>query len=645
MNGLVQNVALIGDTASGKTSFISILRWMGEPNNGSPFQNLGADGNSKKYLDGLFSCINQGLVPPGTEHETELKFSEKYTPHAGAISSTFNFNLRDYKGGDLKSLDKDSPLFQSWASSDVLLVMLDVAKVREGGGELRSNLKCLWDVLGREEMNPGSKRVAVVFTQADKLNFSRVDHSSEKAMVFLEDNLPGFGKILDTAGFREWRCFLLASLGLEPKAEDGGIKKLEIENGEPVLNTFGYEELFDWLVVVKRKQWLMWFVGKSKPYVFTVVAVLLVFVAVVSFGLYRAFRAAKIVNDPTATVVQKAAATGEMKVEDRVQCVEDRIDRFKRTLDEHAGNQSAIEEIVKRENEFWENAVMSEEQRKRVNGIILDCKEALENRLVDTICSEVERGEDDSALNHIGEYERNRFITKMREEDVSKSRKTIRQRLLAVQRAKIANCVIGGTGDVEQMKQKLSMIREFRGYESEEQSREAARAVNDMQKLVEKQTFAISRIYVGTLKSNRKLFTMVASGVGWGTQLKDAQEEGHAMAWCSSHKDGIEVEWDDGELGKVEVPWKLGDAVRVEVYRQAYKRAKIIAALDIGFGDWLGLLQLLSGKTQMNICNSYDNFEGLPWVKIESRDFPDPEESLRLIKRYVLPGTYWQGEE
>ena len=53
--------------------------------------------------------------------------------------------------------------------------------------------------------------------------------------------------------------------------------------------------------------------------------------------------------------------------------------------------------------------------------------------------------------------------------------------------------------------------------------------------------------------------------------------------------------------------------------------------------DWLGFLRVLQPQAEMRTKD--DDFE--PRITIKCKEFPDPAKDLELIKRYVIPGTYW----
>ena len=240
-------VAIIGTSGSGKTCFIAAMRWLGECGTNARFISEGANGDSKNYLDDLHKKVNAGEVPPGTPKEFQLEVSERYVPSGGNQPSKIDFSLRDFKGGDLSALDADSPLLQSWTQCDLLMVLLDIENVQNQGAELQDNLRDLSSVLMRKEMEAHQKRLAIVVTQADKGGFSEGRHAPEEAEVLLEKNLPVFFERIKKCRFKETKCFLLASIGLEPEIDADGKSRVPEVDGAREWHPFGYEELFDWI--------------------------------------------------------------------------------------------------------------------------------------------------------------------------------------------------------------------------------------------------------------------------------------------------------------------------------------------------------------------------------------------------------------
>lgn len=269
-------VAIIGTSGSGKTCFIAAMRWLGECGTNARFISEGANGDSKNYLDDLHKKVSAGEVPPGTPKEFQLEFSERYVPSGGNHPSKIDFSLRDFKGGDLSALDADSPLLQSWTQCDLLMVLLDIENVQNQGAELQDNLRDLSSVLMRKEMEAHQKRLAIVVTQADKGGFSEGRHAPEEAEVLLEKNLPVFFERIKKCRFKETKCFLLASIGLEPEIDADGKSRVPEVDGAREWHPFGYEELFDWICAFQNEEasarFWAWFWAKSRPYV----AVLLV---------------------------------------------------------------------------------------------------------------------------------------------------------------------------------------------------------------------------------------------------------------------------------------------------------------------------------------------------------------------------------
>lgn len=67
-----------------------------------------------------------------------------------------------------------------------------------------------------------------------------------------------------------------------------------------------------------------------------------------------------------------------------------------------------------------------------------------------------------------------------------------------------------------------------------------------------------------------------------------------------------------------------------------------IASLSFGNGDWLGFLKALQPDAKMANHKDLAYFIGGPRITISSGEFPDAKRDLKLIERYVYPGSYWK---
>lgn len=646
MDSLIEDrmkVALIGTSGAGKTCFIAAMRWLGDCGADARFISVGANGDTKKYFDDLHEKVKEGEVPPGTPKEFELPFSERYAFCDGMPPAQIDFSMRDFKGGDLHDIDADSALFQSWAQSDLLVVLIDIEKVKRQGVELQDNLRDLLAVLIRNEMKASQKRLAIVITQADKGGFTKGQHSPEAAEKLLDENLHDFFERIQTCGFKETKCFLLASIGLEPEKDEEGKSKVPEVDGKREWRPFGYEELFDWICAFQRQEEISRFYEglwtKVKPYV-AALAVLIIGGVIwcgVVFHKYR--RAVLVYNNQTSTQDEKANATWNMRDKDRIEIIEERIEGYLKKA-EAIRDDGELRILLSREKSFFDKAKISQEQRKRVDKIDNTIANKLEDSLLAQITDAMNSEDYHSASNLIVQYRGDRIITKKHQNEVNGYSTTLVVNKRTRDKSNIAKYDVGEAGNTQRMREKLKMIRGFYRPDSED-IKAAHKAADAMDRLMHG-SFEITQISAEGLEKKRNTYVLIATGVGETTDLKQYKKDGEGVPVETKIIDSNCPQWNDERLLHAKLTWKPGQSIRVEWRRDSKWSDKCIASM-FSINEWVGLLEILKPHAKMR----YDGYGNLnnPEITISCDKFPDPEEDLRLIERYVIPGTYWTEPE
>lgn len=634
-------VALVGTSGAGKTCFIAAMRWIGDCGADARFISVGANGNTKKYLDDLHEKVKEGAVPPGTPKEFELQFSERYAFCSGMPPAQMDFSMRDFKGGDLHDIDADSALFQSWAQSDLLVVLIDIEKVKSQGGELQDNLRDLSAVLIRNEMNASQKRLAIVITQADKGGFTCGQHSPEAAEKLLDENLHDFFERVKTCGFKETKCFLLASIGLEPEKDDEGKSKVPEVDGKREWCPFGYEELFDWICGFQKQEqsarFWAWLWAKSKPYVAGVAVLALGGVVWCGVVAHQYRVAQSEYEDTNSTLEQKAAATWKMNDKDRIGAIEARIANDSARVEEKS-EEASLRQVLSDIRTFFEKAKISEEQRIRIREIESRIAEKLEENLFGRIKVAMEQQDHDSARVLIRQYRTDQVITRKHREEVNDYDTELTTDSRTKEKLKIATFHVGDGKNTSRMTEKLKLICEF-NYPDQKDKEGARNAVVAVEKLMGG-SFKITQISANGLAKTRNTYVLIATGVSETKDLKQYKKDGEGVPVETKKIDSSCPQWDDEGLIKTELSWKPGQSIRVEWRRVSKLGDKCIASIS-SMNDWLGLLEILQPKVSMR-HDDYGNFNEMPSITIKCRELPNPEEDLQLIKRFVIPGTYWQ---
>ena len=631
-------VAIIGTSGSGKTCFIAAMRWLGECGTNARFISEGANGDSKNYLDDLHKKVSAGEVPPGTPKEFQLEFSERYVPSGGNHPSKIDFSLRDFKGGDLSALDADSPLLQSWTQCDLLMVLLDIENVQNQGTELQDNLRDLSSVLMRKEMEAHQKRLAIVVTQADKGGFSEGRHAPEEAEVLLEKNLPVFFERIKKCRFKETKCFLLASIGLEPEIDADGKSRVPEVDGAREWHPFGYEELFDWICAFQNEEasarFWAWFWAKSRPYVAVLLALALGGMIWRGVVFQQQHKALLVYKSSASTLQEKAEATRKMSEKDRIDKIEERIRDYegdaRRTSDD-----AALRKLLSGSKTFRKNARISEEQEKRFKEIDIRIADRLEEILFEQIKDAIKHEYYDSARTLVGQYREDQVISRNYQAEVRSYDNMLVANKRLKEKLEIAYYDVGAAGNTTRMNDKLIKIREFK-YPEGKDKEDALKAVAAMEKLIQRRNFEITQINACGLEKDLVTYVLIATGVGANKDLKEYNGEGGTPVETKEVK-SKDPQWNDDRMLRTDLSWTPGQSIRVEWRRNPwYKSNKCIASLTF-MDDWLGFLRVLQPQAEMRTKD--DDFE--PRITIKCKEFPDPAKDLELIKRYVIPGTYW----
>lgn len=635
-------VAIIGTSGSGKTCFIAAMRWLGECGTNARFISEGANGDSKNYLDDLHKKVNAGEVPPGTPKEFKLEFSERYASSEGKPPSQIDFSLRDFKGGNLSALDANSPLLQSWTQCDLLMVLLDIENVQKQGTELQDNLRDLSSVLMRKEMDAHQKRLAVVVTQADKGGFSEERHAPEEAEAFLNENLPVFFERIKECRFKETKCFLLASIGLEPEIGADGKSRVPEVDGKREWHPFGYEELFDWICAFQNEEasarFWAWFWAKFRPCA-AVLAVLALGGVVWRGFLFHQQHNALLKYEGHSTLEEKAEATWKMKDGDCIDKVEERIrdynDEFKKTSAD-----TLLRFLLQRNKTFREKARISEEQETRFKEIDTRIADRLEENLFERIKGAMEHADYDSACKLIGQYRTDRVISRKYWEKVESYANKLVTNKRRREKLEIASYDVKGAENTSRMEKKLKMISEFI-YPNKEDKEDARYAVAAMQRLMQG-GFTIQQIRAEELEKKRKTYILIETGVAPNKDLKQYAEDGEGIPVRTEPVDNVLPQWNDERLGaRRNLSRTPGKFIRVEWRRDCLFSDKCIASIKIDVNDWIGLLRILQPQAPME-SDGYANFKEGPKITIKCKEFPEPAKDLDLIERYVIPGTYWR---
>ena len=262
---------ILGSTAAGKSTFIGGLGLLG-----SADRNLGiqvhakenADSKGLVYLKRLKSFLNNQEWPPPSHTTEVIELSVIYK------SSVIEITLIDYPGIDfqeeLSKLDseKNPALFKAYQDADFLIILLD-AKVdlnigNDGSAVLKNQAlerqESILQVI-REKM---LQKNATIFDLINNLRLKRIPLNIALVITKI-DQLPQIQNSEDAENLikNEAKNFYDNILNLDSKVEVfalsavGNTELIEVEGRKilmpaKVLNPVGYDEIFDWIIKVRK---------------------------------------------------------------------------------------------------------------------------------------------------------------------------------------------------------------------------------------------------------------------------------------------------------------------------------------------------------------------------------------------------------
>lgn len=635
----MQRVAIIGDTGAGKTCFLAVLRWLGEMGGASRFINIAADGETKRYFEGLYETLRAGRVPEGSAASHDLVFSENYVCEGGGSYTQFDFYVTDYRGADTGDVESGDPLLNRWLESDVLLVLVPV-DVALNDGRSRDYLHHLANALTRLAERAHEKRLAVVLTQADNAEFTKDSHDSKSALEFLRQKLPDFCEKLTQVGFKSWSCFALASLGVEPKKDKHGFGTLTCDAAGPCLDTFGYEELFDWLATIKTELYVRntfrRIVG-SIPFKATLaIAICALIGIVVRAGvMYRMREHAKVVLESDSTTLEeKGLAFRHVSPSDRQTRFDEFLERFGQEVEDR-DSVVELKKVIDKWDLFVENARFTESESQDWSMTKSTAKSRIEEKYF-KIIQDLYKGNDfNGALDQINAYAKEPHKDGSHGQEIEVIRETIKQTVDRDLRLAVKAVFIGNPSTSAGMSKRLQKIREYANSAGpsvgEKERKEMVDAVEFMGKLCDKKQFTIKKICAKSLPKSLKCYFRIASDVQPVSSLTRKDYAGICVS-TSSRKKGIEPMWSENEFESFYLAWEPGKPLQCSWYDDGWFKDDLMAVAVFDKNDWLALLRMLQPDCPMSHSKL---------MTITCEEFPEPERALQLVEKYVYPGTYW----
>ena len=413
------------------------------------------------------------------------------------------------------------------------------------------------------------------------------------------------------------------------------------------LKPFGYDALFDWMAEneevrqIKLSCLEIW--RKGWPWLLGITSVLLLWGIVVGVRNHRQEQARFIAENPQSTQQQIAAATHDMKEEDARKFIDERLTELGQKVETADGDRDLIDKLLRELDDTKAMALSKEESGRleemeqtakveRSRKFKMGIERAYKLEDLETAKKLIAKGFQDNLL--LGDDQRWAIETQ----------KAIREKSINDEKNAIASIVINSFEDSEDLNRKIEKILSFQ-FEDADDAQMAKEASADMKKLLENNVFTITGINVGELKAARKTFIILASGKWEDGKWDDREKlkDNPDMYFHTVVKEGV-TQWEASDISNAKISWKPGCSLRLEWIskRRWYWRNIAIASHEIP-GGWCSLLEMLQRHTLDKIYKDEEYFNGQkPWVEIACEEFPDPAKSLERIKKFIMPGTYWQ---
>lgn len=604
-------LSIMGSEGCGKTCFFAGLAWLGSAARASEFGLIGRNKASQTFVNKLKENIARHEMPQSTHKTDDLALD------VICRGIRIGIDIEDFSGEEFRAvgntLNTDSALFSKLTQSRYLFLFLDIENdVDRNVANNAERLDALLNLLSKEELCDGKRKLAIVLTKSDVHGFIGDDATSSAAREYLKSKKPGLLEKIENLGYKK-DFFFLAPIGRQ--SLEGGL--------EPV--PFGYEALFAWLTTdlilerIKRKILRWW-----RP--LAACAMIIVLAAgYITFKWVERKRSDEIIDDPAASRSDKVTALGNASQDKADTFIDEEIDRISKELD----SIDTLEGLSVKQGELSDlNGKGSKQCESRLADLKLKARNMREDMHVDNI-KQLVKNKDLSRLREaISKYFLDQDCSKRCKDYVSRVRdwcdEAERINLRDAIRAKV---VISGRLDT--LQDRCDLIANIKNKLMPDEQKEVERALAIARLFLGDGTYHITiKSAEGVLKSSRT--RLVLSNLGPKSVLQQYE---------TSHQDSRNPQWNK----KIDFRWKPGDSIKVEWLWQC---GDLFLSTTIGqktFSDpWTSLLDALGGVELKPETGAFHaRLEECPRATIVCDEYPNPREDLRLFQKYIVPGTYW----
>lgn len=256
-NHTSHSLTILGSEQSGKTCFLAGLGILSEGDRSSDIM-LSSEGDSKKFIRELSSIIRYQNWPASTTMEHNFIGTLRYKRRDIKLHMV-EYAGEQFREGFSSGREKPQNLVKAINNSQFLLLALDplvelardeiMASTNEDRDRYHARLDSLLEVLVQEQRARNGKQpfhVGLLITKADLISENKL--TPDQAEAYVKKSAPNFHRKL-TQEFNDLRTFAISAVGRTEHDANGRMIPAK------VLEPWGYEHVFDWVLgVLKRKK-------------------------------------------------------------------------------------------------------------------------------------------------------------------------------------------------------------------------------------------------------------------------------------------------------------------------------------------------------------------------------------------------------
>lgn len=607
-------LSLMGSEGSGKTCFFAGLAWLGSAVQRSNFVVIGRNEASQAFVKDLRDTLARNELPQSTRKTDALALDVLYK------NARIGIDIENFAGEEFRAvgteLQADSPLFSRFRESRYLVLFLDIENDVDRESQTSSErLDAVLNLLSTEKLCDGSRKLAIVLTKADLRGITKENATPAAARDYLKSHKQALFEKIEGLGY-EKEFFFLAPIG-----------RTSLADGKPPA-PFGYEALFSWLVGdIRNENARSWIQRHWIPLVIAGVTILLA--AGIGIDRYRRTQWANKVlggeaQTHTSEEITKALKYGSQEKKDMF--VDMGIEKIRLSLpsvdsltglDELQINVAKLEGVGNEpiEKRLAELKMAIRERREDIHlarilalqkqNYIAKCREAIANYHLDTNAARRRMSEVKQIAAHLDTAEQNRKRAEIR----------------------AANVEVGNLGT---LKTRCDLVANF-PFPNAATKKEATRAV------------AIGRLFLSDSPYHIEIKTAKGLPSAHQTRLELFNLGPSAMQQMETDL----VKSRNPQWNKpFSLRWKPGDKMRIVWWWKS--KVPMTPSTEIGtktFDDpWTSLLDMLGGvKLNPKLGAGHARLKGeTPEATIICDEFPEPKEDLKVFRKFIVPGTYWQ---